>query len=589
MKAGAYSNAQVMIKSGSQSQSIPVTFLIMPSGSFFALSQAGFQFTAQQNVGTAKTESLELLTGSGPVNWTTTVTSSQDFVSLSPATGTTTPTSPSKLTVGVKPNNLPPSGYTALVTATPQASGLSPVYFTVVFNVTSSAAPPDFQTAGLIFVTSQGNSPPAQNLFLLESSAAPQSYELGIGGNFADIPRLTGSVSGSAQLPVTVDPNGLMPGIYRGSIQANLNQLGVMRTADLALIVLPAGVKANVVPHASGCTPAQLAVVATGVAGGFSAPAGWPTPVQVRVVDNCANNVTNANVVLSFSNGDPPLQMPLEDPATGSYTATWVSSHTGPVTMTVRATAGGLVASTTTLGSVASNAPVVLAAHGTLNNLYPQVGSPLAPGTIVAIYGSKLATTPFAPNQSPLPNSYQGTSVVVGGLAAPLYYVSDGQLNAQLPLELTPNASYSIVVSVNGSYSVPDTLTITDGTPGVAQYSDGRLIAQHLDYTLIDSTHPAKAEETVIMYLGGLGITSPAVSTGNPASLTVLSPAVNPVAVSVDGNPAGIVFAGLTPGAIGLYQIDFTIPNNAKAGNLNVVVTQNGAVSNATTLPVVAQ
>jgi uncharacterized protein (TIGR03437 family) len=380
-----------------------------------------------------------------------------------------------------------------------------------------------------------------------------------------------------------------MPGIYRGSVQATLNQLGVTRTADLALIVLPAGVKSNALPRATGCTPSKLAVVGTGVAGGFSAPAGWPTPVQVRVVDDCANAVANASVVLSFSNGDPPLPMLLEDATLGSYTATWVASHTGAVTMTARATAGNLSASTTTLGAVAPNAPVILAPHGTLNNLNPQVGNPLAPGTIVAIYGSKLATTATSPGQVPLPNSFQGTSVVVSGLSAPLYYVSDGQINAQLPAELTPNATYSIVASVNGAYSVPDTITVTDATPGVAQFADGRLIAQHLDYTLVDSTHPAKAGETLIMYLGGLGATSPQVPTGTAASLTQLTPVVNTATVTVDGNPAMVVFAGLTPGAVGLYQIDFTVPANAKAGNLNVVVTQNTTTSNTTTLPVVSQ
>ena len=586
MKPGAYTNAQVTIRSGSLSQIVPVTFLVMPSPAFFTLSETGLYFTGQQNAAVSKTESLEILTGTDPVNWTATVNSTQDFVSLSSTNGTTSSAFPSKVTVGIKPNSLPPNGYSALVTVTPAAPGLSPVYFVVVYNVLSGPAPPDFQTAGLIFVTNQGVAPPSQNLFLLDSSTSPQSYTLGIGGNFADVPNLSGSVSGSAQLPVVIDPTGLMPGIYRGTVQANLPQLNSTRTADIALIVLPSGAKSNIFPQATGCTPTKLAVVGTGVAGGFSAPAGWPTPVQVRVVDDCANAVANANVVLSFSNGDPPLQMQLEDPATAAYSATWVASHTGSVTMIVRATAGTLSASTTTLGTVAQNAPVVLAAHGTLNNLYPQVGYPLAPGTIVAIYGSKLATTAASPGQVPLPASYQGSSVVVGGLAAPLYYVSDGQINAQLPVELQPNATYSVVASVNGSYSVPDTLTVTDATPGVAQFADGRLIAQHLNYTLVDETHPAKAGETLIMYLGGLGATTPAVPTGTAASLTQLTPVVNPVTVTVDGNPAAIVFAGLTPGAIGLYQIDFTIPNNAKPGNLNVVVTQNGTTANTTTIPI---
>jgi uncharacterized protein (TIGR03437 family) len=56
----------------------------------------------------------------------------------------------------------------------------------------------------------------------------------------------------------------------------------------------------------------------------------------------------------------------------------------------------------------------------------------------------------------------------------------------------------------------------------------------------------------------------------------------------VAGEPATLVYAGLTPFSVGLYQIDFTIPLDAKSGNLAVVVTQNGTTANTTTIPVVS-
>jgi uncharacterized protein (TIGR03437 family) len=68
-----------------------------------------------------------------------------------------------------------------------------------------------------------------------------------------------------------------------------------------------------------------------------------------------------------------------------------------------------------------------------------------------------------------------------------------------------------------------------------------------------------------------------------------LARVVNSPVVTVDGNPAAVLYAGLTPFSVGLYQIDFTVPAGSKTGNLTVVVTQNGTLANTTTLPVVSK
>ena len=56
--------------------------------------------------------------------------------------------------------------------------------------------------------------------------------------------------------------------------------------------------------------------------------------------------------------------------------------------------------------------------------------------------------------------------------------------------------------------------------------------------------------------------------------------------VTVDGQPAEIVFQGLTPGGVGLYQINFRVPAGAKAGNLDISINQDGAEANTTKLVV---
>ena len=177
-----------------------------------------------------------------------------------------------------------------------------------------------------------------------------------------------------------------------------------------------------------------------------------------------------------------------------------------------------------------------------------------------------------------------GTYVLVGGLSAPLIYLSDGQLDVQIPSELAPTQQYAILVSSNGALTLPDQIDFVPAVPGVANFGDGRIIAQHgVDYSLVDASHPAKPGEFLIIYLTGMGGTSPGVPSGeaSPAA-TVTAEAT----VTVDGQKAAVPYAGLTPGFAGLYQINFQVPATAHSGDLPVVVTQNGVVSNSNTLSV---
>jgi uncharacterized protein (TIGR03437 family) len=88
-----------------------------------------------------------------------------------------------------------------------------------------------------------------------------------------------------------------------------------------------------------------------------------------------------------------------------------------------------------------------------------------------------------------------------------------------------------------------------------------------------------------MIYLAGMGATNPPVASGAATPLELVPANVKPT-VSVDGQNAAISYWGLAPGLIGLYQINFTVPSNANAGNLSLVVMQGGLSSNTTTLPV---
>ena len=267
----------------------------------------------------------------------------------------------------------------------------------------------------------------------------------------------------------------------------------------------------------AGCAPSKLALVSTGLPGNFSVPAAWPASLVIRMADDCGSLVSNGKVIVSFSNGDPPVTL-ISDRVTGTYSGTWnVGTVSSSMTVTATGTSTGLPAATTTLvGGVNVNPtpPPTIAQNGVLHNSDPRLGGALAPGNVVAVFGSGLASQTTSPGVIPLANSFNGTEVVVGGVDAPLYFLSPGQLNIQIPYELSPLSTYQIVAIVNNAVSNPQSIDLVAQVPGITSFADGRLIAQHADFTLVSASSPAKPGEILVMYLAGMGFTSTPVQIG---------------------------------------------------------------------------
>src|SRR6266513_2265269 len=101
---------------------------------------------------------------------------------------------------------------------------------------------------------------------------------------------------------------------------------------------------------------------------------------------------------------------------------------------------------------------------------------------------------------------------------------------------------------------------------------------------MVVASHTVTAGDVIVIYCTGLGQTNPAAVTGQPASASqvVLQPTV-----TVGGQAAGVQYAGLSPGFVGLYQVNLQIPPGVSAGSaVPVVITQNGIASNAATIGV---
>ena len=310
--------------------------------------------------------------------------------------------------------------------------------------------------------------------------------------------------------------------------------------------------------------------------------------------------MTNGNVIASLSNGDAPLN--LVGDALGNYSAIWQpgAANGNSMVVTLNAMAGTLNAAKAQLyGAVVPNLtpPPTLAPGGTLNNLNPVVGAPLAPGTIAQVYGSGLAPSAVSTGVLPLPTTFNNTFALVGSLQAPLYSLSSGQIYIQIPSELSAPQQIPVVLSVNNALTLPVMLDLVPAAPGVLSANDGptppsvqngaHLIAQHsADFSLVSSSNPAKPGEYLVMYLVGMGATNPSVASGAQTPSSPLASVTNQPTVTVGSQPATVAFAGLTPGFVGLYQINFQVPASASSGEVEVDVSQNGVPANPTLLPV---
>ena len=326
-------------------------------------------------------------------------------------------------------------------------------------------------------------------------------------------------------------------------------------------------------------------------------PAAWPTPLVVKVVDDCGAPHLQGSVISTFSNGNPPLALlPLGD---GRWAGTWVASAKSQSTVTINAVAENpalKIRGTFQLsGGLSGNAnPPTVPAGSVLSSSSYQVQGPLAPGAFVSIFGGLLASGTAQAPTLPLESRLAGTQVLVAGRLAPLLFSSSGQVNAILPFGTPINTPVQVIVSRDDQYSVPIEISVAPAAPGIfSTAGDGRgqghiYVASAGSLKLADTAAPAHAGETLVMYCTGLGALDSTVADGSSAPLDRILQTTNPVTVTLGGLSVPAAFAGLSPGfAVGLYQVNVVVPSGLTPGDqVPVAVSVAGQSSPAVTMAV---
>jgi uncharacterized protein (TIGR03437 family) len=247
-------------------------------------------------------------------------------------------------------------------------------------------------------------------------------------------------------------------------------------------------------------------------------------------------------------------------------------------------------------------------------------GAPVAPGSLVAIYGTEL-TPSDQDGLLPATTLPGGGQIRIGGLAAPLADVSAtfGHAHIVVPWEVAPSDGVDVVIENSFGISRPYRVPVAETAVGMFRLSDPSNPARANAAALIQGTawaaippsmaaalklpqncragfdktspcaQPASAGDILQVYATGLGRVAPALATGRiaPADGSVLHRTTAIPQVTIGGIAAEVLFAGMAPGFAGLYQIDVAVPKGVAPGDdVPLVITMPAGDRDTTTIAV---
>ena len=249
----------------------------------------------------------------------------------------------------------------------------------------------------------------------------------------------------------------------------------------------------------------------------------------------------------------------------------------------------GLLASAS--GPSDEGAPQITAIANSANFL----SGTLAPGELVTIFGANLGPTVPAGSQvdntGRLPYKLSRTKVFFNGVSAPLIYAAANQVSAIVPFGIAP-AKIQVQVQNGSQYSPNTPATVVPASPALfSKDGTGGRIGAIINQNGTGNSYgnPAPRGSVVTLYATGAGQTNPAGNDGQITSAGTYPVPQLPVKLFIDGQSAGVLYAGAAPGQVqGVIQINARVPASASTGEVQIVL-QVGSYSSPNTTSVIVQ
>jgi uncharacterized protein (TIGR03437 family) len=346
-------------------------------------------------------------------------------------------------------------------------------------------------------------------------------------------------------------------------------------------------------------TPAAFAIQA-GDGQTAATGAALANPLTVAVTFRAGVGVAALPVTFAVTSGSATLSV------TTSYTD---ATGTAGVALTMGSTPGPVVVTATFAGfspvqfHLTATAPttgptIVSGGVDGAGGSVPAIAQ-ISPGGLATIYGSNFA--PAGTSQQVqasdlvngvLPTSLAGTCVQIGSQMAFITYVSPGQINFQVPtVPVNTSVSVQVITGCGGASPVMSnavSVPVLAATPEFLYWvknANGQnpviaVNAQTYAYVgapgLIPSLTfvPAKAGDVLTIYGISFGPTNPAVAPG--AAPSAIAPSVGTPVVTLGSttlDPASVLYAGVSPGTAGLYQLNIVVPPGLASGNYPLALT----------------
>ena len=196
----------------------------------------------------------------------------------------------------------------------------------------------------------------------------------------------------------------------------------------------------------------------------------------------------------------------------------------------------------------------------------------LAPNVIATLYGTNLAFDTRAVAATDIvggmmPTTLDGVAVWVNSIPCALFLISPTQINFLVPYEFTAG-TVSVIVARDGQAGPSVSIQLNNTSPGFFIWDGNNAVAVHLTGQAISATAPAVPGEIVVIYAAGLGRTAPDTVAGQLATEAFPIYYASQLQILFNGipcPPGSVLYAGLTPGFAGLYQINLVLPLNLTA------------------------